>query len=249
VNTSDVNPPMESHVSDGVLLALHDEQRDAEFESGRRHVAHCVDCQARFDAIATHAKGVRGALAAISVPAGPKDELLRRVVEGQRPARRNLRRQGWLVAAAIVVLASAAAAFPIRQWMLGRRAETSTKRESPPIVAPAAQPIERSGATVSFAVTDREFTVRFDSLPAAGNLTSKRTTADQISARVAGGAGTGGDAFVVLPSELLVRNTSAAHASYEISLPSAVARLRVIVAGRVVFDGAPPATISLSQSR
>jgi len=52
-----------------------------------------------------------------------------------------------------------------------------------------------------------------------------------------------------VPGRRAARNTSAARASYEIAVPSAVTRLRVIVAGRVVFDGAPPATLSLSQSK
>lgn len=252
MTTSEVEQPMESHVSDGVLLALYDEQRDAELESGRHHLAHCVDCQARLDAIAARAKHVRGALAAIPAPSVAKAELRRRVVEAQkRSARRAIsRRPGWLAAAAIVILAGAAAAFPIRIWIRGRLAESRTEHATPqPVVTPAAQPSNRSGATVSFATTGPDFSIRFDSLPAVGNITATRTPMDQISARVVSGAGTGGDALVVLPNELLVRNTSAARASYEVAVPAAVTRLRVIVAGRVVFDGAPPATISLNPSR
>ena len=102
---------------------------------------------------------------------------------------------------------------------------------------------------MSFAATDSTFTVRFDSVPAAGTMRANRTTGDQISARVATGAGTGGDAMVVLPGELRVRNASAARASYELELPALVTRLRVIIAEQVVFDGAPPAVIRLDQSK
>lgn len=239
------------HVSEGVLLALHDEQRDADLAAGRRHVDRCPECQARMDHIAIHASRVRDAIASIPTPFVAKDEFLRRLAGARaRRARPVWRRPTWLAAAAVIVLAGAASAFPIRQWVHRRLAAPRTEHASPqPVVAPNAQPIDRSGATVSFAATGPNFTVRFDSLPAGGNLAARRATTDQISARVSSGAGTGGDAMVVLPDELLVRNTSAARASYDVKLPDVVTRLRVIVAGRLVFDGAPPITISLDRSR
>ncbi len=241
---------MDQHASDGVLLAVYDEQHDDELDSGRRHVAHCADCQARLEVIATRANQVRVALAAISPSSVAKDDVRRRIAEAhERRGRPIWRRPSWLAAAAVVVLGGVAAAFPIRQWIQRHRPEARTQYSPQPVVSPGAPPINRSGATVSFAATGPDFTVRFDSLPAAGSLTASRTTADQLSARVASGAGTGGDALVVLPDELLVRNTSTARASYDLTLPGVVTRLRVIVAGRVVFDGAPPTVIQLDRSR
>jgi len=242
---------MELHASDGVLLALYDHQRDGDLESPRRHVEQCAECQARLGAIAARAKHVRMALAAVPTPSVAKDDFRRRVAEArERGDRRVWRRPVWLAAAAIVVLVGAAAALPIRDWVRRRLVESRTAHApAQPVATPSTQPLNRSGATVSFAASGPGFTVRFDSLPSVGTLTAGRTTADQISARVASGAGTGGDAMVVLPGELLVRNTSAARASYDLLLPSAVTRLRIIVAGRVVFDGAPPTTIPLNRSK
>jgi hypothetical protein len=242
---------MERHASDGVLLALYDHQRDADLDSPRRHVERCAECQARLETIAARATNVRVALAAIPTPSVAKDDFRRRVAEArQQRNRRDWRRPVWLAAAAVVVLVGAAAALPIREWVRRRLVESRTEHAPPqPVAPPSTQPPNRSGATVSFTASGPDFTVRFDSLPAVGNLIAGRTTTDQISARVASGAGTGGDAMVVLPGELLVRNTSAARASYDLLLPDAVTRLRIIVAGRVVFDGAPPTTIPLNRSK
>jgi hypothetical protein len=100
----------------------------------------------------------------------------------------------------------------------------------------------------TFAASGPEFTLRLDSLPRAGALTIERATANEISAPVTSGAGTGGDAMVVLPGELRLRNASSSRASYTLALPRAVIRLRVVVAGRVVFDGPPTSRVKLTDS-
>ncbi|MGH9887958.1 MAG: hypothetical protein ACREBE_20665 [bacterium] len=102
---------------------------------------------------------------------------------------------------------------------------------------------------MSFAPSGPHFTMRLDSLPADGQLTLERTGADEISAQVTNGAGTGGDALLVLPGELRVRNTSAARASYAVLVPRAVDRVTVVVGGRSIFDGAPPARVTLHVGR
>jgi hypothetical protein len=91
----------------------------------------------------------------------------------------------------------------------------------------------------TFAASGPEFTLRLDSLPRAGALTIERATANEISAPVTSGAGTGGDAMVVLPGELRLRNASSSRPSYTLTLPRDVIRLRVVVAGRVLLDGPP----------
>ena len=83
-------------------------------------------------------------------------------------------------------------------------------------------------------------------MPAAGNLNIERATTDKISARPTAGVGTGGDTMVVLQGELRLRNTASSRASYTLVLPVDVAHLRVIVAGRVVFDGSPPKEVKLT---
>jgi hypothetical protein len=49
----------------------------------------------------------------------------------------------------------------------------------------------------------------------------------------------------VLPGELRVGNSNESRANYAVSVPSLVKRLRVIVAGQMVFDGPPRTVIQL----
>ena len=243
-----------AHPSDGVLLALHDDERDetlrAELDAGRAHVEQCEECRLRVNAIAARSTRVRQALATIPIPSTSEDVFRRRVAASVDRPVPVWRRPAWLAAAAVIVLAGAAAASPIREWI--RRHIGQSRIDVPPAalpVRPESAPTNRAGATVSFAPVGPAFTLRLDSLPAAGSLSATATTAATISARVATGAGTGGDEMVVLPGEIRVRNGSSARASYELSLPGVVTRLRVIVAGRTVFDGSPPVVLRLDRPR
>jgi hypothetical protein len=238
-------------LSDGALLALHD--GDDALEANHEHVARCADCRSRLDALAARASAVRRSLEAIPVSPSNENEFLRRVGAARaHRARPVWRRPGWQAAAAMIVVAAAAAASPIRGWIqrqLGpSRAEVVTA--SPPRSVDSARTDSRSGggATVSFAPAGPAFTLRFDSLPAAGLLTIDRTASAAISARVASGAGTGGDDFVVLPGELRVRNLASSRATYLVSVPSTVTRVEVIVGGRPIYSGAPPAVVRLRSS-
>ena len=94
---------------------------------------------------------------------------------------------------------------------------------------------------------DAIFTLRLDSVPAAGVLVVETTSDDKITASVVSGAATGGDAFVVLPAELRIRNAAQARASYRIALPRSVTQFRAVVAGSVVYEGGAPASITLSR--
>jgi hypothetical protein len=249
--TSPLDHSTDRHVSDGVLLALHDDEHGEQLDAGRAHVDHCDDCKARLVEIAGQASRLRESLASIPVPQVSEQSFRRRVAAAR--ARRVVplwRRPVWQAAAAVVVLTAVAAASPVQQWLRRHLEQPSTTvRTSPPLTtaptAPTVQSTERSGATVSFAPAGSDFTVRFDSVPDAGVVTVERTAAAEISARVVGGAGTGGDAFVVLPRELGVRNATSSRASYRIALPVTVTRLRVIVAGQQVFDGLVPAVVRL----
>lgn len=240
-----------------MLLALHDHEREdmfddareSELDLGRRHVEQCDDCRVRLAVIGAQARHVRESLSFISVPSITADDFRRRVAAaGTRRIATRGRRPAWQAAAAVLVVAGAAAAAatgPIRAW-IRHRAE-SPPAERVPVQSPATtvQPADRSGATVSFAPAGPDFTVHFDSLPNSGVLTVGNTTAAEISARVVSGAGTGGDALVVLPGELRVRNSSRSRANYAVSVPSIVRRLRVTVAGQTVFDGVPGTVIQL----
>lgn len=263
MTTSPFDRSTDRHPSDGVLLALHDkeredmfdEAREAELEFGRRHVERCNDCRTRLAGMAAHSTRVREALASIPVPSITADAFRRRLA--QASARRTVprwRRPAWQAAAAVLIVAGVAAAAatgPIRVW-LRHRAERPAAEQRSPTQRPAATPqesLDRSGATVSFAAGGPDFTVRFDSLPVAGVLSADSATGADIIARVVSGAGTGGDAMVVLPGELRVRNSTGSRASYAVSVPRVVTRLRVIVAGHAAYDGAPRVVVQLHPPR
>jgi hypothetical protein len=239
------------HASDGILLALHDGERDAEFDAFRRHVEECLGCRTRLAAIAGHANTVRRLLSEIPVPAVSSGAWRERAAAA-RTSRvvRSWRRRAGLAAAAVIVVSVVAAASPIRRWVQTHVRRSTTDARSAPSTPPAerAESLpDRSGSTLSFVTSGPEFTMRLDSLPASGVLIIGRTTGTTFSIHVAAGAGTGGDVMVVLPRELVVRNTSASRASYTVSVPQTVARFRVVVAGRAVFDGSPPAQVRLGR--
>jgi hypothetical protein len=219
-------------------------------ESARRHLDECDTCRERRDRLSEFAAVLREELSTISVPV-VDEERFRRSVASRTTERRGRvplwRRQRWVAAAAIAGLAALAAASPARRW-LRSFVDTPAARQSVshPAVAPSS---ERSsaGGSVSFTPTSASFTLRLDSVPAAGVLDVEAGGDDKVTASVVSGAATGGDAFVVLPAELRIRNASQARASYRLALPRSVRRFRVVVADSVVFDGVAPATITLSR--
>jgi hypothetical protein len=228
---------------------LHDGEIGLELDARRRHVARCADCQARLAVIVADAQRVRESLAVILIPRLDADAVRARMAAaGARPTVRWWRRPIVQAAAALVILTVAAAASPARHWLrarFGRATQEITLQQSPGAPAPAPRPL--SGATITFPASGPTFTVRLDVSPVAGSLVVEVTSANQISAQVASGAGTGGDAMVVLPSELRVHNTTVSRASYRISIPSGVTRVVVVVGERIVFDGAAPAEVRLNR--
>ena len=228
------------HPSDGVLLALHDAESGGTLDAERAHVDQCAHCQTR--------------LAAIQTTRRPSD---------RRPSERPPPTQGSTSGACHSPLATAgdhgrggARCGDGHDGGRGPAASLDCRTHEPPERPsrrrPALEDVSRmsqrpvSGPTLSFAVVGSGLVVRLDSMPAAGELTIEPAKTDKISARVSAGVGTGGDTMVVLPGELRLRNTTASRASYTLALPTDVARLRVIVAGRVVFNGSPPKQVKLT---
>ena len=244
MTASKVSHSPDPHPSDGVLLALHDGESGGTLDAERAHVDQCADCQARLAAIQNNSASVRQAPAPSVV--SPRDRnSIRRQPKAAPPARViPLWRRRAIMAASTLIVATAmtAAAGPLRRWIAQRM---SLARTTPAAaVRPSNTTVESqrpvSGPTLSFAVAGSELVVRLDSMPGAGALTIEPAKTDKISARVSAGFGTGGDTMVVLPGELRMRNTTASRASYALALPTEVVRLRVIVAGRVLFHGSPP---------
>lgn len=241
----------DSHPNDGVLLALIDGEHRAELGAANEHITGCDVCRKRMAEMDADSRRVREALASIPIPAGSEAMLRGRIARVKSPRVVPVwRRPAWQAAAAGVVLVGVAAASPVRHWLLQLFEPHQTEIRSEPAKAPvpSAQPtppLVNRGAIVSFAPSGPDFTVRFDSLPAAGVLTAERTTAPEISARAVNGESA--DPLVVLPGVLRVRNAAASRTSYVVSLPARIGRLRVIIAGDTVFDAAPPATVRLDR--
>jgi len=249
VTASKASHSPDPHPSDGVLLALHNGESGGTLDAERAHVDHCADCQTRLAAIQNDSASVRRAQPAIVVPPLDADAVRRQL--GATPAARviPLWRRRAIMAASVLIVASAmtAAAGPLRHWIVQR----ASRPNGPAADArPSNTSVESkrpvSGPTLSFAVVRPEFVVRLDSMPAAGELTIQPATTEKISAQVSAGFGSGGDTMVVLPGELVLRNTTSSRASYTLALPTDVMRLRVIVAGRVVFNGSPPNKVKLT---
>lgn len=240
------------HVTDGELIALLDDERGAVVEIGQRHLDECEACRARLNVLASQSSQVHSALSTILIPSVSEETFRRRIAAGTRRAVPLWRRPAWQAAAAGVILAAAAAAAsPVRNWIRRRVEPVPVVRpvSPPPAVTTESQAANRSGASVSFAPAGPTFSVRFDSVPSDGMMDVERTEDVNITARVVNGAGTGGDAMVVLPGELRVRNTTGSRASYRLSLPLTVTRFRAIVGGRIAFDGAAPAAVRLAPIR
>lgn len=241
----------DAHASDGVLLAVHDRE-PVDAPEALAHIDACPECQARLQRIRVDAERVRSALAAVPVPSFDAEALRRSLLERRRPipARPPWRRPAIQVVAALALATAAAASVgPIRTLIAHRNAPVAV----PP--APAAptsvlQPVPRAGTLISFPEPGPEFTVRFDSTPYAGDLEIDRGATGAVSAQAITLGDVTGDAMVVLPHELRLRNGAASTASYRIMIPGSVERVRVVVAGRLLFDGAlGHARIALSPGR
>lgn len=240
MTTSDLDRMTSDHPGDGALLALFDGERDdaraTELDCWRRHADACDACRARLETIAARSARVRELLESIPVPAVGLDEFRARIPRRGARTLGSRRHMPWQVAAGIVLVAGAAVAATtaVRGWIERRGGDAAPAHgatvEPLAHAAPSAEPV---GTTISFAATGPEFTVRLDSIPASGVLEITRTNSGEISAQVTSGAGTGGDAMVVLPGELRIRNTTTSRTSYRVSVPRLVAQVRVIVAGEL----------------
>lgn len=232
------------HADEGVLLAIHDGEQDAALDAHRAHVETCAHCQTRLSELAGYAKRVREALTALPVrpaasapPPRTSTRYVRVTTWWRRPA---------YALAATIVIAVIAVAGPIRRWVAQRFAEPDVSHPRGASSTPTTPvPRDLTGSTVTFSPSGPEFVVRFDVRPSVGVLKLERTEAAVISVRITSGAGTGGDAMIVLPQELRVRNLATSRAAYTLSVPPSVVRVRVIVAGSSVFDGSGPAEVRL----
>jgi anti-sigma factor RsiW len=222
----------ERHGTDGELIGILDGEADAARSVGA-HVDTCVACSARLAVLQHRADRLSEVLAMNEPPTVERARLFPapdRIAEAYRRARRRplWSRPGMRAAAGILLLAGVAAASPARGWVLDRVPWRRAEPAREPGVADrttAPAPRQVAGSIVRFAHDSDELVIRFAVRPAAGTLTLLVGDDLRSSAQIVSGAD--GEAFLVLPSELRIRNAAASLASYEVMLSPTLRRVRV----------------------
>jgi hypothetical protein len=253
------------HATDGDLIRVIDgELVDADVALGA-HVAGCADCSARLNRLRSISSQVSDALRVVDV--APIDPVrIRPPFDDVGVARLRRRRRtvalwsrpGLRAAAALLLLAGVAAASPAaRRWIVERVSRLRGTTPAPtaePRQSSSNQPGSSAGSRVWFAPpTGPELIVRFETRPASGRLVLQAADDDRASAQVVAGAS--GEALLILPGEVRVRNSAASVADYRLTLPPSVRRVRVHIgpadADPILVDVPPPSTaraVDLTQS-
>ena len=259
------------HADEATLVRFVDRETLANEQSAVAHVVACVECQARVSAIRRRRARLTAMLDATdSVPtvmpnvASILAEAERRVsanggrsfgsrqrsssaLRFRRPTRRA-------VVASLVILSGAAlAAQPVTRWVKARWQRPAAGASALPNKASTAD-ATASAATIAFVPVPGEFAIRFDAVPASGTVTVRADTGAKVTADISTGANDEG--LFVLPDGLRIRNSASSVATYRVSLPPAVNRVRVHVgtgttARTVVIELEPgeSATIPLQSER
>jgi hypothetical protein len=227
------------HSPDGDLVRLLDDEAGARHAELTAHVTTCPACRSRLESLRRRSTLLTEVLTAADPP--PVDRTrVRPPFEQLRPSRagRVARRRaiwshpGLRAAAGVLLLAGIAAATPARAWILDRVARL--RRDAPSDRAaqvqaptPLAEPAPSSA--VFFAPASAELTIRLQARQADGSIELIAGRESRSSAQVLTNAS--GEGFLVLPSELQIRNTPGSVARYRIVLSAAIRRVRVDAAG------------------
>ena len=225
------------HASDGDLVRMIDGETGPSDADLAAHVTGCASCGARLELLRRRTEHLRQTLAAATPPlldAGrlrpPSDQLALARALASRRRKPLWSHAGVRAAAAILVLAGIVAATPARAWILERvsrlradatRVEGGRRVPPPPTAAPQAP-----ASTVWFTPAEDELVIRFDARPTRGTLELLAGDDPRSSAQVVAGAG--GEAFLVLPSELRIRNAAGSVADYRVVVSPRVRRVRVL---------------------
>jgi hypothetical protein len=240
------------HSTDGELVRLLDD----EFESGdadvATHLNTCAACRSRLETLRRRSTLFSEALAAAAP--GPVDAArVRPPFERLHAdgARRRRRRTIWSsaalrAAAAILLLAGVAAATPARAWILERvarlRGAATSSEQRAPVLAPTPRPALEPSSAVFFTPASEVLVIRLEARQAAGALEVIAGPEPRSSAQLLGAVSE--EAFLVLPSELRIRNTSRSVASYRVVLSAGIRQVRVVAGGgaspqETAFDVGP----------
>lgn len=233
------------HTTEAEILALlHGELASSEADRIRQHCADCQECAARHDVLCLDESVRHRLLNLLDAP-------LPAVTVGTIRRRAIARRRGAGVAAAIVMLitaASAAVAFPgspLRSWIVGSASPVAIERE--PASQPATVPPATDGVQVlglGTMIVELRYPQR------TGLIRISHTDSPFTTARAIGGS----VGFRVGSGRITLDNRDPA-AVYEIDLPRNLIQAAVRVGGRVLVRvparvGAPfPDTLTIDLSR
>ena len=222
------------HASDGDLVRL----LDGETEAGapvEAHVSECAACTARLARFRLYSQRAAAELRAADFPPidparirPPFDRLGLARLRRRRRAAALWSRPELRAAAGLLLLAGVAAASPVGRGWIRDQVARVRDASGQPNQPPREPPRPGAGARVWFAApAGLELVIRFEAPPAAGTLTLVSADDERASAQVvARGAG---EALLVLPGQLHVRNDSASAAHYRVTLPPSVRRVTVHV--------------------
>lgn len=226
---------VDDHASDGDLVALLDGEPlvRADVET---HVDSCAACSARLARLQQRSTRFRDLVSTIEVPPAERARRLADLQTIARPTEPTARRSIWSrpgmrAAAAILLLAGLAMASPARGWILerviGRHTEVATQPRVKLTPRSGGAIEQRPASIVRFPSESKELLITFDVRPAGGTLTIVAGQENRASAQIV--ARSRGEAFLLLPGELRVRNTPESAAEYEVTVGPTVERVRVQV--------------------
>lgn len=215
-----------AHLADGDLRALLDgELPAAERLAAEQHMSACVICRARLVALESAAQETRALLQLL--PTTTPDLRIETIVAR---ARRPRLRWGAIAAALVLVVATVAGATVGRPYVRELVARVrAVVRSAPPVLPEAPAPLERGEVGIGV-IPGPQADISFDDPQAAGML--RLSLADTPKLMIDPSAPV---TYRVYPGGVIVHNAGS-DASYEIVVPRQARHVRILVAGRVLFE-------------
>jgi hypothetical protein len=218
------------HLEDAVLLQLVDSL--ASGAEARLHLTQCADCAQRYSALENAARVLRASLPDVPAPRIDRQSTQRRPAWAMS--------MPLAIAASIVVLASvAAAAPPVRRWIVRQLAPAPVIDAAALSAPPSPTSIRRASLIASFTPTDSVLIVRIDRAQSSGSLRLISVSDAKVSGQAEGN--TEGEELVMMPTGIRVSNRANSIADYKISVPASIRSIHVTTADKptavVLNDG------------
>ncbi len=224
-------------LGDGLLARyLHGELDGDAARALAAHLSACDACCQLAASIEARARRVREALqdAAFDEPRPAAWEAVRDAVRSASAARRRAAR--FRIAAGLLLAMTAAAAAaspPVRAWIARSWTSLVHRETPPPAVAPVPAAIPAAtpagAAALSFRASGPVVDVVLNTTQAGGTLAARFTAGEQVVVSVDDG---GGEHVTWSGDVVRIANLASSNASYTITLPDGVDRLRIRVGAR-----------------